>query len=260
MRMNRSRPTLDFGNGITTSRDVIVIAHDGLEYPDVEIASLQNAVLDGGVVSASRAPMRRITLNVWFRTLTRRQVARAFSPSVTRILSSPTGSLPYVVAAALEFDDQPGPVIAAIPMLSELAYPEGPSGFIDIGGRSGGLEFALEYPHGYDDFTPAGELIIDSRSDVTCPPAITLELASSASDVSVALNGLTATVTGALSAGDVVVIDSAHWAVTVNGTDRLAWFDRAGKWPMLEPGPNLLSSSELARIAVVWKPRLMGLV
>jgi hypothetical protein len=48
--------------------------------------------------------------------------------------------------------------------------------------------------------------------------------------------------------------------VTVNGVNRLSWFDPTTDWPALEPGYCQLASSVLTRMTLEWEPRLLGLI
>ena len=122
---------IDFGNGIvaggTRTDDVAILGHSGLEYPAVEMSTTESANIDGGIINGSRAKMREMTLLVRFKTLSRQTITRAFSPGVSRTLSSERGSMPYTVER-VEFREQnlrQPYEVASISILSPYAYPLG---------------------------------------------------------------------------------------------------------------------------------------
>lgn len=261
---------LNFGNGVLaggSSRDAVrLVDHSGLDYPDVDVPINENAVVDGGSVGRARAKTRRMSVKLDFKRsgLTRAEVTRLFPPGAVRQLSSARGAMPYYVDGAVGFES-PSIVGAAgkvtVPMVSPLAYPLAAQRLVDTG-TTGGATFPLSFPLGFDvmNSPTSNSIVVESGGDVASLPLIIATLETSVSSLSVLVAGRTTTIVGALSAGDVVAIDSAAKTVTVNGVNRLSWFDREGRWPVLLPGLNEVSTDVLSRIVVSWAPRVMGLL
>lgn len=403
---------LDFGNGVIaggSATDAVCIkGHSGLEYPALEVRGAENAVLDGGTIGSTRAGMRRMSVALDFKTMTRRQIAAAFSPGVERVLSSPDArSIPYFIErVGFEHENlTTRPVSCALTLLASGAYFQGgvttvssPPGYTnittgttagtqDIGvpsglnglcrvwqtftvgpssGEIGLIQFYLhhygastttvslcplvaglpdfdnplrsasdsfsgfgqgyyhrcagvtavaagvyaaviEYDGAYaypvyradgtvyangkggyvdvvgdpvDGNSSGGDTTIDwttiigvaqaattltsteiaSLSDVDCPAVFTIGVGSPASAVTLSDGTRTATLTGAFSANDVVVIDTDNHTVTVNGTNRIAWFDTSGGWPILGRGNTTLSLTPASSLSVQWRPRYLGIL
>lgn len=262
---------LDFGNGVwaDTTGGESGIGKDatGLEVPDYDVASSENTVLDGGTVGGSRAKMRRMVIPVEHNRLwDRRDIMRRFTSGPVRVLSSDLGcSMPYVVAR-LSFPDS---LIEArrrftVVALSPLAFPEGgPRQASTPPAAGGGLTYPKVYPIHYNSLPAATSLGLESGSESPFTPCcITLVMAVAAADVAITIGSRTTTITGALSIGDKVEIDSrvSPHTVLVNGVNRLAWFGKTGKFPMLEPGYNLVAWTRNAIVTVEWSPRMLGLI
>jgi hypothetical protein len=202
-------------------------------------------VKDGGILGTSRAKMRRMTVALLFtdRTVTRAEIAALFAPGVLRTLSSPRGSMTYVVEElGFEKSDPIGQQRVSVVMVSTYAYPEG------------SLQTAT--------LNAAGT--IASLADVDCAPKFTITLAGSATGLIITTPGCTTTLTGSLVASDVVVVDSATCTVTVNNVNSISWFDRSGRFPRLTAGDNAVSVKDSANAdipaVVTWHPRVMGLI
>lgn len=104
------------------------------------------------------------------------------------------------------------------------------------------------------------EVRLVSTTELPAYPKVTVTLAANASALTISDGVRTATITGAMTAGDVVILDSDALTLTVNGTDRIAWFDRDGEFPVITPDTAVITTSVAGTIAVEWYPRLMGLI
>lgn len=277
---------LDFGNGIIAGGSASdayprLKGHSGLEKPEIEVMAVEGSMNDGGQLGTSRSTMRRMSVVLDFGTpanlaagiAMRRHVTASFTPKVLRTLKSDRGTIDYVVEVAPTFESENlmAPVVASITLISESAYPHGAPGFVQSGNMApgestvtGGAVYPLAYPAIYGNVeyssTPTGTIYTDSKSDVECGLITRVVMLADAPDVAVTFNEDTCKVTGALVQGDVVVIDSEHFTVTVNGVNRLSWWERSSEWPVLQPGPNMIVCSRPAVVSLVWSPLLMGLI
>lgn len=126
-----------------------------------------------------------------------------------------------------------------------------------------GTDATIDWAHRFelgDEAASTTSVLLTPDTDVPCPPKVTITLGSSASSLALSDGVRTCTITGAMDASDVVVIDSAARTVTVDGVNRIAWFDRDGDWPMIDPATPSLSVDVASVLAVEWRPRLMGLI
>lgn len=104
-------------------------------------------------------------------------------------------------------------------------------------------------------------LVLDEfNTDVPVPAIVTCYILGSAASLKVSDGTNVTTITHAFLAGDVVVIDSKEHAVTINGVDALADFDRLGNWPMLGPGVNTLEFDPNVTVVITAYPAFMGLI
>ena len=101
-----------------------------------------------------------------------------------------------------------------------------------------------------------------SVTDVPAPCRVTATLGSAApAGLWLDAGAGQTRINGPLSAGDVVVIDSAAHTVTLNGVDALSRYNRAyPAWPMVRPGASQLTLAPASSVEVSWRPRLMGLI
>lgn len=270
------RTPLDFGNGIiayfegaaslrTIAAGAVEAGHSGFTSPEFEVVVTENGVADGGSIGTSRTLSRRLRCTVSHdRVWTRKQLQQAFTPGVERTLTCGELSMPYHVEA-LTFPESlfESARRFTVNLVSPLAFPVGPSliGMSEVDATTG-LEYALEYPIAYDELLSVEVMTLLSQSDVRCPALVTLICSASTSEVSVSINGRRSRIVGSLVAGDVVVFDNTGTtpAVTVNGVNRLSWFDRASEFPALDPGSNLVVLSTPAVISVAWIPLAVGLL
>lgn len=240
---------LSFGNGLTAggrSTDFPrIVDHSGMDAPEVEIGAVENGVLDGGTIGASRGKMRRITLLLDFGAgYDRYAVAQLFTPGILRILSSPRGWIPYYVES-LSFTSSRlvgDPTRVSVTMVSPYAYPIAAKETVNLTGA------ATTFP---------------SYSDVDAPGTFTIVVPASSTAIVLTTDGGTTTLNGTYTLADVIVIDSDAHTVTLNGANALDDFDRTGDWPMI--GANVASVTCIAdatddcALTVEWNPRLMGL-
>lgn len=105
-----------------------------------------------------------------------------------------------------------------------------------------------------------GTVTFSADTDVIADCVVTCTMITPASSLVVFDGVRTTTITGALNINDVVVIDSAARTVTVNGVNRIAWFNRLGDWPRVTPGTNTFTITPAAATSISWQPRLMGLI
>jgi hypothetical protein len=181
-------------------------------------------------------------------------------PYYVEMLSFPLS----MIEAELEF---------TVVLISPLAYPVEEARLVqtgnigsDSGSISGGASYPLIYPAKYGNIEYSDDvsdpLYVDSGSDVECPVVATIIMLADAPDVALTIGDEVCTIVGALTPGDVVVIDSGALphTVEVNGVNRLSWFAHESSWPRLQPGVNLLQVSRPAVATVVWSPRLSGLI
>lgn len=271
--------TLDFGNGIIIDGFSSGIARgsSGLEVPQYEVPVNEFSLLDGGSVGSTRAKARRMTIKVLHDRLWSRQtISRAFSGGVMRTITSPIGSMPYYVdTLSFPENDLEAEREFTVSIVSPLAFPAGERRYTSVGSAGGGLEYPYEYPYELDSFITSDYIIVISSTDVVTPAKITATLAVAAADIEfsrpsttkiipgmspITYGGCTTRITGPFSVGDVVVVDSQNHTVTVNGVNRLSWFDRDKDWFTLVEGANRISSTRLAVLEVEWTPRLMGLL
>lgn len=244
--------SLNFGNGVVagghSTDSVRIKGHSGIEFPDVDLPSDENSLLDGGVVWGSRAKMRRMTVALDFgESMTRREIAAAFAPTEERLLTSARASIPYWVER-LSFgrENLNDPQTVSLTMLSSDAYPEGTE-------------------HEELDLGPG--VSFETYSEVDCWPVVTVTADASGQVLTVTSDAGLTTVSavdasGTIDASSVVVIDSTEHSVTVDGVDRLDWFDRSGVWPKLSAGSNSITAAlDGAEVVadVEWRPRLLGL-
>ena len=163
---------LDYGNGYVAggkSTDAIRIkAHSGLEFPGVDQPIENNAVLDGGVFGAGHLPARLMSVRQDFGDgSTRAQIAAAFSPGVTRTLTSDNGtSLAYRVLDLI-FNSQnlTGTPDVTVVMGSDLACPEGATLTASIAGGGGWAAESIQTQNAVEDGTTGLLLTAQATSD-----------------------------------------------------------------------------------------------
>lgn len=126
-----------------------------------------------------------------------------------------------------------------------------------------GIDTTIDWQHRITKQVEAAsttEVQLTSTTELPAYPKVTVTLAANASSLTISDGVRTATITGAMTAGDVVVLDCDALTLTVNGTDRIAWFDRDGDFPVINPDTSSITMSVPGTIAVEWYPRVMGLV
>lgn len=263
---------IDFGNGIVCYTHIhgndaaLEQGHRGLHAPDLDVIVTENSEGDGGVIGSSRALARHIRCTISHKAKwTRREILQAFSPGVERTISSPLGSMPYVVKAPVEFPESlhEAQYRFTVTLASPLAYPEGDPLYASTGSEAGGgLTFPFEYPFEYDTAAASEVIGVESGCEVPTPVRITLIPSVDASEISLTVGSRETLIEGEITAGDVIVIDPTPSSpvVTVNGTNRIAWFDASTEWPSLDPGYSEIESSVLAQMTIEWRPRIMGLI
>ena len=258
---------LDFGNGIIaggTSRDSVrITAHDGLEYPIPDVTFGEHGILDGGQYVATRVPTRVMAATMTTEAYSRRELAARFLPGVRYTLTSERGSIPYYVEA-LTFATPKlvGPVRFTVAMRSPQAYPTSGYGSAILGDStplaitSAGIEITaagLEV----ESFTGVTSATVTNEGDLCVEPRITLTAASTAT---LTLTHNQGAFRVDVTAGDVVVIDSAARSITIDGTSALSAFDRTSVWPVLCPGVNNLTFSQAVVVSIGWAALDVGLL
>lgn len=264
---------IDFGNGIVAysalhsgAEAYLEKGHRGFHAPELEVIVTENAVSDGGSVGATRALARHLRASISHnRRWTRREILQAFSPGVERTISTPLGSMPYTVEAPVEFPESlwESQFRFTVTLVSSLAYPlAGPESASTGSAASGGLVYPFAYPVAFDGVLASETLGVVSECEVVTPVKITAVLNVDADEITFTIGGRQTRVAGALTAGDVLVIDPTPSSpvVTVDGVNRIAWFDASTEWPSLDPGYSEISSSVLAVMTIEWEPRVLGLL
>jgi len=255
------RTKIDFGNGIVTGQGGVVLQKkSGFHFPELENAETEYAMGDGGVLGISRGKMRLMTVLLAYTGGTA-DMARAFSPNIERRLTTSKGWIPYKVHEFIPADDPLSDRMATVVMKSQLAYPLGePQTYLGGTGGEGGLLFPFVFPAFFESIEPIESMEIHSLSEVICDCRVTAQLNVPASLFTITINGRVTRVEGELSIGDIIVIDSATSTVTVNGVNRLSWFNKASDFPQLDAGFNYVDIDQYARLTLEWTPRLLGLV
>ena len=257
---------INLGNGLTasTSRragvDGAILGHSGVEHPVVEVRGLESTLRDGGTIFGTRYPMRRMTLAIDFRGVGRQELARRFVPGVTYRLESERGRIDAVLDS-FEFAKQNlNSERVSLSYLSQAAFVSGDTVLLAAGSDpSGGFTYPYTYPFTYQDINAVDSVHFIAQSDVDTEPVITLTVGVNTSSLDVSLNG-TLTLDTTLIAGDVVRVDSAERTVTINGVLALDVLDIESEWPVVVPGNNTLTLSQLCVVSVQYDGRVMGLL
>lgn len=116
-----------------------------------------------------------------------------------------------------------------------------------------------------------GQTSLANNGTAACPLVITLKAPGSASTeyaatglgvtnygaaggesttagVTLTIGGVSVTYTGNIGAGDIVVIDTGHYTVTLNGENALQYWQ--GDFPQLQPGQNTVTEMDTAGAGV----------
>ena len=249
-----------------------IYGHSGAEFPEVEVRGLEGTLRDGGTIFGSRRGMRRITLAVDFRGVTRKQLARDFVPGTPITLSrvTPSGGmltgetidcyLPCVLDSATFASSNLNSTKLSLSFLSEEPFPLGMAELVQgTATVDGGLEYPYEYPYKYEGVDTADRIDFWSRTEVPAEPVITFTASLVAASLTLTITEAIVIDT-AIADGDVVVVDSANRTVTINGVNSLEHITESSEWPTVVPGNNTVSSSSMGLISVTYEPRLVGLL
>lgn len=263
---------IDFGNGITCHTRLTSGAahlepgHRGFHAPELDVTVTENAIADGAIVGGTRALARHLRATISHnRKWTRREILQAFTPGIERVITTALGSMPYVVEAPVEFPDSlhESQYRFTVTLVSPYAFPVGaPRSATTTSDAASTLVYPYTYPYQYENASPAEAIGVDSACEVATPARVTLIPTINVSDVTITISGRETRIVGAMTAGQVLIIDPrpASPVVTVNGVNRLAWFDATTDWPELDPGYCEIAASMPAHIVVEWEPRVMGLI
>jgi hypothetical protein len=199
----------------------------------------------------------------------------AFTSDTSLSASIPSGLTlsPGLYALVLDY-----PAGKVIPRCDNAApYGNGAGGYRASGGFTPGdgagditVDWAFRFTSYTDTSQPTTALMASDiepylQTDVETDLALSIKMTAAASSLAISDGVRLMTLTGAFADGDIVEVDGSQNTVTVNGVNRLSWFDRAGDFPkagsQLALGYDLyVTFSEPVIATARWKPRRMGLL
>jgi len=234
---------VDISNRVQISscahKQLVLVGHDGLTSAPSELAHIDHAILDGGLVSGARAQSRRITFDFAAKDMTYSDISSLFPLGQKEtIWVSRAG-----VTRSIEgYRDGPLEVSAvtalATPVVSVSFLCPFPYFVRDVVHRHdfmsavSGLEYPKEYPISFGSLVSDNTVFCANRGDY--PTSFVLEMrANSDGQISVSAGGLTARIVG-ISAGDLIVLDTGRRMLFVNHVKRFDLFD--GAFPAIPVG------------------------
>lgn len=258
---------LDFGNGFyadTEDMPFIKLGHSGLDMPQFEVAVTENGVSDGSTIGSTRAKGREMIVPIEHGGLwgSRREIARAFTPGIERILSSEFGSMPYYCRGVV-FPDALLDTNCTLELVSEHAFPLGEPKSVSAGSEpTGGRIYPFTYPYSFESVEAADAISTMSECDVRTPVRIAITTTLAADDLVLTIGEKQTRIVGPFQIGDDIVVDATTDTptLTVNGVNALGSFDVTTDWPAIDPGFVTIACSVISYLTVSWRPRVLGLI
>ena len=233
----------------------VLVGHDGLTSPPNELAHLDHAVLDGGIIGGVRAKSRRITLDFVARNRSYPEIASLFPlgqrwairvarRNVTRIIEGyRDGAIEVSAASALAT-----PVVS-VSFLCPSPYFRNDVVFVgNFGETEGGLEYAVTYPLEYGTIVDDGTAMIDNHGDYPAPFVLEMT-AESDGDLEIVIEDKAVAWVNGVLANQKIVLDSRTKMLWINGQKRLSAFD--GVFPRIPLGRSKISLRGISGHAVL---------
>jgi len=244
---------IELARGLKISSDpssdcILTAPPDGISSSDVELGSLEHALLSGGSVFGARAKMRRITLQFILPDKSWHEVSSLFPLGRSELILIRTGKAD---SSTEDGDDKASTDSSSEEVRYIRGYRDGPIVPLDKTPHStphvqvsflcpspfftrdatqrkyfmeveGGLTYPKKYPFRYGKFESFDSVFCENSGDYLAP--FVLDLVSSIDGTLTVTIGTQALSVRDIKVGDVISIDTDRRMLTVNGARRLDMF------------------------------------
>ena len=236
-------------------RPLVLVGHDGLTSPPNELAHLDHAVLDGGIIGGTRAKSRRITLDFVVKDrgypeiaslfpLGQKWVIKVARENAVRIIEGyRDGAIEVSAASALATPMVSVSFLCPSPYFRNDVVREG-----EFNRPTGGLKYPIAYPLTYGTLTGDGSATLYNRGDYPAPFVLEMT-AGSDGDLEIVIDDKAVAWINGVLANQRIVLDTRTKMLWVNKQKRFSAFN--GVFPRIPLGESRISLRGLSGLAVL---------
>ena len=223
----------------------VLVGHDGLTSPPSELARLDHAILDGGVIGGGRAKPRPITLDFVAKRISypaisslfplgRRETIEATRGNVTRLIDGYRYGPIYTDAKTALAT----PVVSVTFLCPEPYFR---NDFVYEGNFSraeGGLQYPVQYPVKYGTIAGDGSSLFNNRGDYPAPFVLEMT-ANTDGDLHITIDDAVVARVVDMVANQELVLDTRTKILTIDGQKRFSAF--RGSFPTIPVGESRMA-------------------